>query len=381
MNEGIGMQNATTGWQNSSDHVKNMLHVIITKNMEINELMKSVMNVIYQINSKTDIFNNESQIAHNDEKRIQIENVQIEEAINSMNHPLVDQSVEISKITEKDTSKIMLTDGNCKNGLVKTSEDTNSHIEDAMLTADTMEQDFPHNIESVKEFGNTSIIDSKPFQCSECDKAFSHKESLKRHKVLHGDDMFQCDQCEFQTIWNISLKSHTMTMHSDKQYKCDKDNCDYIGRLKSDLKRHMGAMHEGITYDCTQCPKTYKEKRKLKEHVQFVHQGVIQKCDQCDYQSGRKLNLYRHVQIKHRGIKKPATIVQCEHCRKPFSGISNLKFHIKTIHGGIKYQCDICGHQASTKYNLIKHKNSKGIRSCAGSKWAGSKWNGHKNKT
>ena len=154
------MQNATTGWHNSSDHVKNMLHVIITKNMEINELMKSVMNVIYQINSQTDIFNNESQIANNDE-----ETVQIEEATNNMNHPFFDQSVEISKITEKDTSKIMFTDGNYQNGLVKTSEDTNRQINDNMPTADIMEHDFPHNNESMEEFGNTSIIDSKPFQC------------------------------------------------------------------------------------------------------------------------------------------------------------------------------------------------------------------------
>ena len=408
MNE--GMQNATAGWHNSSDHVKNMLHVIVTKNMEINELIQSVMNVIYQINSQTDVVINESEIAHDDGKKIQIENVQIQEVSNNIQHPFLDESIEISKITDRDSSNIIFTDGNCENGLVNTSENTNSQIEDAMPTADKMEDNFPHNAKFVvEEYENPPIIDSKPFQCSECDKAFSKKESLKRHIAIHGDDMFQCDQCEFQTVWDRSLKSHTMTMHTDKQYKCDKDNCDfrapnqlkisrhiesehegvryecnlcsYKGRLKSDLKRHIGAMHEGITYDCTQCPKTYKEKRKLKEHVQFAHQGFIQKCDQCDYQSGRKINLYRHVQTKHRGIKKPPTIVQCEQCRKPFSGIGNLKFHIKTIHGGIKYQCDICGHQASTKYNLIKHKNSKGIRSCAGSKWAGSKWNGHKNKT
>ena len=235
MNE--GMQNASEGWYNSSNHVKNMLHLIITKNMEINELIKSVMNVIHKINSQTDVSTYESQITHDDERRIQIENVQIQ------NHPIFDQSIEISRIIEKDTSKIMFTDGNCKN---EDTEDTSIQIEDAMLTADLMEHGLPQNIEAVEEYENTSIIESKPFQCSECDKAFSHKESLKRHKVIHGDHMFQCDQCEFQTVWDISLKSHTMTMHTEKQYKCDKDNCDYMGRLKSDLKRHMGAMHEGI---------------------------------------------------------------------------------------------------------------------------------------
>ena len=60
MNE--GMQNATAGWHNSSDHVNNILHVIMTKNIEINELIKSVMNVIHKINSQTDVSTNESQI-------------------------------------------------------------------------------------------------------------------------------------------------------------------------------------------------------------------------------------------------------------------------------------------------------------------------------
>ena len=126
MNE--GMQNATAGWHNSSDHVKNMLHVIVTKNMEINELIQSVMNVIYQINSQTDVVINESEIAHDDGKKIQIENVQIQEVSNNIQHPFLDESIEISKITDRDSSNIIFTDGNCENGLVNTSENTNSQL-------------------------------------------------------------------------------------------------------------------------------------------------------------------------------------------------------------------------------------------------------------
>ena len=46
-------------------------------------------------------------------------------------------------------------------------------------------------------------------------------------------------------------------------------------------------------------------------------------------------------------------------CGKVFNQKGNLDLHIKGIHMGIKYMCDICNYQTAQKGNLATHIQSK----------------------
>ena len=49
----------------------------------------------------------------------------------------------------------------------------------------------------------------------------------------------------------------------------------------------------------------------------------------------------------------------CPECEKVFKQRASMHQHYRSIHQGIRYPCDICGLQVTTKYKLIAHNKSK----------------------
>ena len=53
----------------------------------------------------------------------------------------------------------------------------------------------------------------KPFQCSQCDKAFSPNSHLISHIKTHtGEKPFQCSHCDKTFLWNSNFISHMKTV-------------------------------------------------------------------------------------------------------------------------------------------------------------------------
>ena len=64
-------------------------------------------------------------------------------------------------------------------------------------------------------------------------------------------------------------------------------------------------------------------------HIQYKHKdkGVKYACNQCEYQATTKSNLTIHTQSIHQGVKYP-----CNQCDQQFTAQSNLTIHIKRKH-------------------------------------------------
>ena len=56
-----------------------------------------------------------------------------------------------------------------------------------------------------------SIDDQDVFKCTECNETFVSKVDghLLKHKEIHEEIRYQCEQCDFQTIVKTELESHT----------------------------------------------------------------------------------------------------------------------------------------------------------------------------
>ena len=78
-------------------------------------------------------------------------------------------------------------------------------------------------------------------------------------------------------------------------------------------------------FDCGFCLREFASKATLVDHKKSVHKGIRFQCDKSDHKANQEAGLIRHQQ---------------------------------TIHGGRKYNYDSCDFTAKTKKVLLEHKNS-----------------------
>ena len=62
---------------------------------------------------------------------------------------------------------------------------------------------------------------TRPFNCSQCDKVFNHKSSLKYHELCHsGLKQYSCSYCDYKCNTSARLKAHERTHTGEKPLSC-----------------------------------------------------------------------------------------------------------------------------------------------------------------
>ena len=78
----------------------------------------------------------------------------------------------------------------------------------------------------------------KPYQCTHCNKSFSHKSDFDKHMVTHTEETtFQCTQCEKAFSKSTNLGMHMRTHTGEKPYQCT--HCKKTFSQKSVFGKHM----------------------------------------------------------------------------------------------------------------------------------------------
>ena len=143
-------------------------------------------------------------------------------------------------------------------------------------------------------------------------------------------------------------------MATKEGYKCS--ICNWIFTQKSHLKTHIDGIHKNIKIDCKDCGKQYKRREHLKWHVHIVHKGIRQKCDICDKEFTTDQGMRKHKKAIHEYKTQLYPSKLCDH-RSNNKG--NLTKHIKALHVGVKYLCNICGLELSHPHSLKYHIQSQ----------------------
>ena len=133
----------------------------------------------------------------------------------------------------------------------------------------------------------------RPYLCTVCDKRFTRKQSLNKHKRTHTGVMYTCSHCEKVLSSQDSLYQH-MNIRTSK-YKCSV--CGKCFGTSKHLAVHKRSHSGEKLFECTVCSKRFSTSRHLVVHSR-IHSGEKPyKCHLCNKAFNQSGNLERHMRV------------------------------------------------------------------------------------
>lgn len=100
---------------------------------------------------------------------------------------------------------------------------------------------------------------------------------------------------------------------------------------------HHKNEHEGITFNCPQCPSKFYLKKKLKEHMNRHSRPF--RCETCGDGFHARPLLDHHQKSVHQGIRE----FKCQTCPAEYSRKIYLDRHVLSYHLNLKLSCEVQG--------------------------------------
>lgn len=195
-------------------------------------------------------------------------------------------------------------------------------------------------------------------QCEHCSKVLINKAIYLRHiKLQHSGETvtFECSWCG-KTFKNKDYcKDHENRMHLETA----KITCDICGMKVSKLEDHMIRRHPEnvdpeklIDFQCQHCEFQTKIRGSLQKHIQRLHQEKNIHCEKCPFKTSMKSFLTHHMKRAHGDCEFPC---EFDGCDRTFSLESEMKHHVKQTHPDGVFHCAECGKQFLNQLKLTRH--------------------------
>ncbi|CAK1548391.1 unnamed protein product [Leptosia nina] len=195
------------------------------------------------------------------------------------------------------------------------------------------------------------------YSCHLCSKSFKMRGSLMVHLrvahygFMHKNEIERNEQAgsEKVTESNEDEKPMSYVRNDGKQWQCDV--CNKFFTTKYFLKKHK-RLHTGETpYACTQCNKTFTFQQSYHKHILYHNDDKPHTCNFCGRAFKELSTLHNHQRI-HTGEKPFA----CETCGKCFRQRVSYLVHRRIHTGAMPYKCTACEKNFRYKVSQRTHK-------------------------
>ena len=189
--------------------------------------------------------------------------------------------------------------------------------------------------------------------CHVCERTFTRLDTLENHvKSVHaGDRPFHCEfsSCQKSFVSQTALMNHLKVHTNGKPYQCQE--CDAAFSLLLEYKTHARAKHpETERLRCGHCHRVFPDVVTLEEHRSVEH---LLECEICGKRFARLAYLQLHIKV-HDG----ESIFNCGVCSQGFESEGAYRHHIKTHpkpgRGG-RFHCQLCDRDFEAPSELIAH--------------------------
>ena len=169
--------------------------------------------------------------------------------------------------------------------------------------------------------------------CPECGKDFGTLPRFHKHfRQYHKKNESKCTSCEKTFNTAYILRQHVTKVHETK--KCDICDLDFA---KGALARHK-RIHLEIKFECEQCGNVFTRKDNFQTHkricgtdiVKVVEAPVTINCETCGKTFTQKRYLKQHKRTHI--VQKTAVQYDCKLCDKTFASNQSLGNHISKHH-------------------------------------------------
>lgn len=205
------------------------------------------------------------------------------------------------------------------------------------------------------------VVTGEEYLCDKCDRTFTKINTLKSHKASAHGGVFPCELCGKVFTSRSSLNAHGRKMHEKIQYVvCEECGKEFksIYSLKDHIKLHV-APEDPEAFKCPEegCGKAFGRARALKNHTNNVHVGKPKNslCRFCPMKFYNASSVKQHENAAHLNVKD----LKCDQCDFTASYRNTLTNHIKTIHEGQLFNCEVpgCTKSYNQRGNLYKHQH------------------------
>nr|XP_057928186.1 gastrula zinc finger protein XlCGF57.1-like [Doryrhamphus excisus] len=266
-----------------------------------------------------------------------------------------------------------------------------------------MNDKMSHFSETDDEYSKDDMrqhADRKHFNCSQCERTFNRKESLKRHMVTHtGERPFTCSVCARSFSLRQYLERHTMIHKGETPFSCSVCPKRFRDKFKLivHVRKHAGekqlsssssTQHMTTESDGEHCAGSHTNKNcaPLSDMNDMSHSSETDQseedleplqsyedsngdmrqhtddkllnCFQCTKTFDKRWKWKRH--MKCHTAKKPFS---CSVCAKGFIQKSDMTIHMAVHTGEKPFNCAICAKSfAAKKYMAIHMRTHTGER-------------------